>query len=146
MHIWGDENVDWQGINDAAYYIGHWLATWARMPVTDYKEKWGTVRVYCGFGVAGFYALWRPQHMWYPKWWPMKLDFWFTYKTPIFEWLNRLVIPLQKRAYVWRYKRAVQKWPHLYKEIVSMADYGKLFEGHIPGYKHSDYWTTMEPK
>lgn len=143
MHMWGQEDVDWQGINDAAYYIAHWLRVWARIPVQDYKEKYGTVRVYCGFGIAGIYGLWRPSYVWYPKWWPIKLDMWLTYHTPIFNWINKLVVPLQQRAYVWRYGQAVRKWPHLYKEIVSQADYGELFEGHIPGYVHSHYWTSV---
>ena len=142
MHDWGDEDVDWKGISDAAYYIGDWLSTWARMPIRDMKEKWGTVRVYCSFGVYGIYGLWRPRHIWYPKWWPMRLDFWLA-DTPIFRLLNRIIVPLQMKAYVWRYTQAVRKWPHLYKEIVSAADYGELFEGKVPGYKHSQYWTTV---
>lgn len=144
MHDWSDETVDWKGINDAAYYIGDWLSTWARIPVRDVKEKYGTVRVYCGFGIAGIYGLWRPRYGWYPKWWPMSLDFWLTYDSSIFGWLNRaVIIPLQKKAYVWRYAQAVRKWPHLYREIVSAADYGELFEGKVPGYKHSNFWTEV---
>lgn len=143
MHNWADETVDWKGIDDAATYIGNSLSTWARIPVRDYKEKWGTVRVYCSFGVWGIYGLWRPRYIWYPKWWPMRVDFWLA-DTFVFSWLNRsIIVPLQQKAYVWVYTRAVRKWPHLYKEIVSMADYGELFEGKVPGYIHSHYWTTM---
>ena len=140
MHSWGDENVDWDGINDAAHFIGHWLSVWARVPVQQYKEKYGTVRVYCHFGWHGIYSIWRPSYAWYPKWWPMRLDFWLA-ETRLWQLLNRGVIHLQQMAYVHRYKKAVQRWPHLYKEIVSMADYGELFDGRIPGYRHSDYWT-----
>ncbi len=109
------------------------------MPISDYKEKFGTVRVYCSFGWYGIYPIWRPSHHWYPNWWPMRLDFWLA-KTRLFGLLNKAVIKIQMKAYVWRYKKAVEKWPHLYNEIVSMADYGELFEGKIPGYKHSNYW------
>lgn len=139
MHSWGDEGVDWDGIDDAAYFIAHWLKTWARIPVRDYKEKFGTVRVYCSFGWPDVYSIWRPSYYWYPTWWPTKLDFWLA-DTRVWRLVNRLVIPLQQKAYAWRYKKAVQKWPHLYKEIVSMADYGELFEGVVPGYKHSNFW------
>ncbi len=142
MHNWSEEDVDWKGINDAAYYIGDWLITWARIPVHSMKEKYGTVRIYCGFGINGIYGLWRPQYAWYPKWWPMRLDFWLA-DSFIFRLINRIVIPLQKKAYVWRYTKAVRRWPHLYKEIVSMADYGELFEGKMPGYKHSDFWREL---
>ena len=144
MHTWGDEGVDWEGINDAAEYIGHHLRKYARLG-NSCKEKWGTVRVsILSFGWYGIYPLYRPSYYWYPTWWPMKLDFWLA-NTRVFRWLNtKVIVPVQKKMYVFVYKRAVQKWPHLYKEIVSQADYGELFEGHIPGYKHSDYWTTLQ--
>ena len=125
MHSWGDENVDWEGIDDAAYFIGHWLSTYARISVMQYKEKFGTVRVYCHFGLTGVYSLWRPGYVWYPKWWPVRLDIWLS-DTLLWRGLNRIVVPLQQRAYAWRYKKAVEKWPHLHDEIVSMADYGEL--------------------
>lgn len=138
MHSWGDENVDWKGIDDAGEFIGGWLRTWTRLNVSCIKEKFGTVRVYCGFGWHGIYSAWRPGYVWYPKWWPMRLDFWLA-DTFLWGQLNRLVVRLQQKAYAWRYKKAVQKWPHLYKEIVSMADWRELLEGVVPGYKHDDY-------
>jgi hypothetical protein len=46
MHVWGEPGVDWGGINDAAYFIAKWLKI-GGVHVFDYKEKWGTVRVYC---------------------------------------------------------------------------------------------------
>jgi len=143
MHSWGDENVDWQGINDAAEFIGGWLIKYPRVNVSCIKEKFGTVRVYCSFGWYGIYSIWRPNYAWYPKWWPMRLDFWLA-NTFLFGLLNRAVVKLQQKAYAWRYKKAVEKWPHLRDEIVSSADWGELFEGVIPGYKHSDYWVTIK--
>lgn len=142
MHTWGDKNVDWKGIDDAAYYIAHWLKTWVRMPIQQYKEKFGTVRVYGSFGWHGIYSIYRPGYCWYPKWWPMRLDFWIA-DTLVFGFVNKVGIAIQKKAYAWRYKKAVEKWPHLREEIVSSADYGELFEGVIYGYKHSDYWTSV---
>ena len=143
MHQWGDERVDWQGINDAAEYIALWLRKWARISVFDYKEKWGTVRISTTFGWHGIYPIYRPGYCWYPKWWPMRLDFWLA-NTTVWGWLNDRVVILQKKAYVWRYIKAIEKWPHLYNEIVSQADWGELFEGKIPGYTHSHYWTKIE--
>ena len=118
MHTWGDEGVDWEGINDAAEYIGHHLRKYARLG-NSCKEKWGTVRVsILSFGWYGIYPLYRPSYYWYPTWWPMKLDFWLA-NTRVFRWLNtKVIVPVQKKMYVFVYKRAVQKWPHLYKEIV----------------------------
>jgi hypothetical protein len=124
MHSWGDEGVDWQGLNDAACFIAKRLRKYGGIAVTDCKEKYGTVRVYCYFG-------------WVPAW----------ATTPTLQYfvglLNRIVIPIQQRIYVWVYKQAVRRWPHLYHEIVSEADYGELFEGKIPGYVHSRYWVTI---
>lgn len=140
MHDWSEESVDWEGINAAASYIGLWLRKWARMQVRDYKEKYGTVRVYCSFGWNEFHDIVYPGYCWYRQYWPVALDHFLSYKTPLMRWINLLVYPIHKYLYVWRYKKAVQKWPHLYREIVSAADWGKLFEGKIPGYKHSDFW------
>ncbi len=144
MHMWGDKDVDWDGINEAANYIGYWLKDWVRMPVSCVKEKFGSVRIYCSFGWSMIYSIWRPSHIWLPKWWPHRLDSWISYYTPIMKWVNYLVVPIHQKAYVWRYKKAVEKWPHLRREILGSADYGELFEGKIPGYKHSDYWTEVK--
>lgn len=141
MHSYGDDGVDWLGIDDAGVYIGHWLRKWLRMDVRDVKEKFGTVRVYCSFGWNGVYSIYHPGYCWYPNWWPIKLD---QKLRPLFDILNTVVVPIQQAAYAWRYKKAVQKWPHLYNEIVSCADWGELFEGTVPGYVHSDYWTKSE--
>ena len=46
FHHWGDKGVDWAGINDAAEYIGTSLERWG-VCVHQYKEKFGTIRVYC---------------------------------------------------------------------------------------------------
>ena len=44
MHQWGDKNVDWLGIDDAANLIGMGLEA-AGLQVS-WKEKFGCVRVY----------------------------------------------------------------------------------------------------
>jgi len=142
-HYWGDDEFDWNGLNDAGTYIGCWLQTGVRMSVTTIKEKFGTLIIYCHFGWSSFYHVWRQYYMWVPKWWPYSLDLWISYNTPILNWLNRIVIPIQKKAYIWRYKKAVEKWPHLYDEIVCCADYGELFDGKLPGFKYSDYWKSI---
>lgn len=52
--------------------------------------------------------------------------------------------PKDIRAYRNAYKKAVKKWPKFRDEILSMADWGELLEGHVPGYKHSDYWRNLD--
>ena len=140
-HYWGDNTFDWKGLDDAGEYISCWLVRWTRLSVAQVKEKFGTLRIYCSFGWSSFHAIVWPQHMWVHKYWPYKLDLVISrFLMPI---INRVMIPIQRKAYAWRYKKAVEKWPHLKDEIVSMADFGELFEGVIPGYKHSDYWKTL---
>jgi hypothetical protein len=142
MHQWGEENVDWKGLDDAAYYIGGQLARWGRIHVSQTKEKFGTVRVYCSFGWDSFYGLWRPRYCRVPTWWPWKLDL-MTFSR-IESLVNKVAIPYQKWIYKRTYRKTVQKWPHLYQEIVSCADWGELFDGALPGYKHSDYWQEVK--
>jgi hypothetical protein len=130
MHNWGDPNVDWDGINDAARFIGVWLKKYARMEVRDYKEKYGTVRVYCSFGWQQIHSILYPGYVWIHKWWPHRLDMWFSYDTPFLKWLNRyIVVPIHVRLYRWRYQQAIKKWPHLREEILCCADWDEVLKG-----------------
>lgn len=49
MHTWGDKDVDWQGINDAADWIGEQLQSHNKYWVYQVKEKWGMAVVYCNY-------------------------------------------------------------------------------------------------
>jgi len=128
MHCWGDDDVDWVGIDDAADYIGMGLRKWGRVNVTQYKEKYGTVRVYCYLGVAMFHQLIWPGYVYnqYPYKWIWVLDiksgrFWSLFQKPILfyhKWLYRKL-----------YANAIKKWPHLRKEILCDADYDELLKG-----------------
>lgn len=130
MHQWGDENVDWGGINDAAHFIGSWLRDILRLPVVQWKEKYGTVRVYMhGFSYNMVHNIWKPGHVWnrYPYKWMWTLDIYYGRKL---LWpLNKIMAPINMRLYRWRYKKAVQKWPHLRREILCAADFPELLEG-----------------
>lgn len=134
MHKWGDENVDWKGLNEAPRYIGTFLRKWGRVGVRDCKEKYGTVRVYLGLGWYSLHDVTHPGHCFsrYPKWlWT------FCHSKPmlnIFQILNRVVVPYHIFLYKFIYKRAVKKWPHLVEEICCMADYQDLIKD-IPDWK-----------
>lgn len=129
MHDWSDEAVDWKGINDAAAFIAVWLRKYARLGVRDYKEKWGTVRVYCSIGFDCFHSVVWPGYVWIHTWWPYKFDLWLSYHTPILNLINRIVTPIQCRLYRWRYRKAIEKWPHLRLEILCAADFPELLRG-----------------
>ena len=124
MHDWSEEDFDWQGLNDAGEFIGAWLRKWVRMEVCDIKEKFGTLRIYCGFGWSSLYSIWRPHYCWIPKWWPYKLD--RILSNALLPILNPIVARIQMKAYTWRYKKAVEKWPHLKEEILCCADWREL--------------------
>jgi len=124
MHRWGDKDVDWKGINDAAKYIGTSLNKYGRMNAT-HKEKFGTVRVYVDFGWDQIHRITHPSYRYsqYPKWlW--KLD--CRHGDKITQPLNVVAVPYHKFLYRLFYKRAVQKWPHLTKEILYAADHTEL--------------------
>jgi hypothetical protein len=140
MHMYSDANVDWQGIDDAAWFIADGLAKYGRIHISQVKEKYGTVRVYCSFGFDSFFGIVYPRRNWIPANWPWKWDLKvFGYIESI---VNKIVVPLQKKYYRYRYAKAVRKWPHLKLEILIDADFGDLLDG-IEGYKFSDYWTVF---
>ena len=41
MHNWSEHDFDWQGLDKAIRYISLNLKRWGRIPVRDYKEKFG---------------------------------------------------------------------------------------------------------
>ncbi len=129
MHNWGDENVDWPGIYAAARFIGTSLVRWGRVGVRDYKEKYGTVRVYCSLGWAQLHSITHPRHCYarYPQW----LWRWDVYHgSRLIPFLcNWAVIPYHKWLYRRVYAQAVRRWPHLKAEILSAADFHELLVG-----------------
>lgn len=96
------------------------------MNIHDVKEKFGTLRIYCNFGWQSLYSIWRPGYMWVPKWWPYRLD--LAISSVIMPLLNKIVVPVQARAYRTRYELAVEHWPHLKEEILCCADYPELLK------------------
>ena len=142
MHTYGKWPDKYFGqIEDAAYEIGTFIVRWGRMGVMQTKEKFGTVRVYCSFGFDCIHGLIWPRHCWIHKLWPYRFDLWISrFLQPV---INPILIFLQKKIYRLAYKRAVKKYPHLWKEILVMADFGPMLDG-IAGYKYSDHWKEIE--
>lgn len=130
MHSWGDEDFDWIGLDNAIDYIHTNLVRWGRINVRQSKEKFGTARIYCSLGFYHLLSITHPGHVsWkgrYPNW-LFKLDIHIL--SPIIEKLNFVVIPYQAWVYKTVYKNAVQKYPHLKKEIICAADYPQLLKG-----------------
>jgi len=94
MHSYGNWPDELFGdVSAAAEYIGRWLRQYGRINVRDYKEKFGTVRVYCSIGFDQFYNIFFPGYCWIKPWWPNKLDHWLSYKTPLLKWINAIAVP-----------------------------------------------------
>lgn len=127
MHNWGDPGVDWEGISDAAEYIASRLKRW-RVPVRDWKEKYGTVRIYTDFGWNSIHDLTHPGHVWtrYKRdglLWKLNYSTGFN---KIFRLLNFVVVPFHQFLYTYYYGKAIKKWPHLRSEILHGADFNEL--------------------
>jgi len=131
MHRWGDEWTEQYGadLDDAVRYIGLTLLRW-RVPVRDYKEKFGTVRVYTGLGWSFLHDMTHPGHAYRRyKWdWVWRLSckscgaWWWS---PI----ARVSFAIHRRIYRRVYGNAVRMWPHLCTEILCMADWRELLKG-----------------
>lgn len=131
MHNWGDERVDWKGINDAAEFIGTSLVKYGLMNVRDWKEKYGTVRVYVDFGWYSIHSITHPRHAFirYRRdsilW---KLNYSRSFNR-VFQLVNYIVVPYHKWLYRYMYRKAIEKWPHLRAEILEGADDFELLKG-----------------
>lgn len=126
--MWGDEGVDWEGINDAADFIADYCKKWGRLGGQS-KEKFGTVRFYAMFGLS-LHSLFYPGHYYYR--WPKWVTTFDLYAfTPICEKLgiHKLWNKWQKKVYSDAYLKAIHKWPHLRAEILCGADHVELVKG-----------------
>jgi len=131
-HHWGDDDVDWKGIGEAGRYIATNLKRWGRVPVRDWKEKYGTVRIYLSLGWESLFTITHPGYVYsrYPKWlWSFCCS---KYSRWIFRQLNRVVVPYHIFLYRFFYRRAVKKWPHLTDEILCAADFHELLKDLTP--------------
>jgi hypothetical protein len=124
-HMWGDESFDWAGLDKVCNYMTGMRKYW-RMPVMDIKEKYGTLRVYNGFGFDSLEAIQHPGHVWrkWPRWtWSI------SHFRPLLYLINRAVVPVHMRVYRHYYKQAIKRWPHLRRAILVCADFPELLRG-----------------
>ena len=114
------EKLDYNGLDQAAYYIGATLRKYGRISVLQSKEKYGTVRVYLSFGFDDLHSLMYPGYHYSQNKWMAHIPL---------TWLNFIVIPLQTKLYRLIYKKAIKKWPHLRERIITEADFPNYLEG-----------------
>lgn len=130
MHLWGDENVDWAGIDSAASFIQKYCNRWGRFG-GQAKEKYGTVRFYARIGYLSLHGLVYPGYTYcqFPKWlWTLDIY----YISPALQFVfGKLAYRWQTFIYKKAYGLAIQKWPHLKKEILYGADYEELLKEYL---------------
>ncbi len=107
--------------------IGCYLVKYGRIPVTQTKEKYGTIRVYCSFGVYNLHSLIWPRYVYkhrrYPKWlWNLDV----MYISKLFSLVQVPIYKYQKFIYKRAYKLALAKHPEAKRALLSGADYGEL--------------------
>lgn len=122
MHSWGDDFKYFKEVDVAARYIGAFCKKWGRIPVTNYKEKYGTVRVYCNFYCDDLHTLLFPG--WGYVRGPYKL---MTF--PLFRWARPIVLFWQHFIYRLAYKLAIKKYPMIKEEILCCADWNEYLKG-----------------
>ncbi len=127
MHDWGDKDFHyWKELGLAAEYISKFCLRWGRISVRDWKEKYGTVRVYCGFGWYQLPSVFYPRTMFYGDWKWYSRWLWRIY---VPHWVSRLALPWQTFIYRTAYKNAIKKWPMIRKEILCCADWSEYLGG-----------------
>lgn len=127
MHIWREENFDWDGLNKATDYIDSYLRKF-RVNVNQAKEKFGTCRIYCFFGWYCLLNITHPgnySYRKYPKWLIIMDIYIFSKVIPLF---NFIILPIHKWVYRRAYLNATKKYPHLITEICCSADYKELLD------------------
>jgi hypothetical protein len=131
MHEWGDGFAYFNDVEQAAQEIKEFCVRWGRLG-GQAKEKYGTVRFYAKFGVRGLHSLTHPGwagYAWYPRWLIIADIYYFP---KLFKWtgITWFFSKWQPFIYSTAYKRALKKYPHIQKEIISQADYHELIKGH----------------
>lgn len=127
MHRWGDEDFDWDALNDCCDIVYRWSK---RGFITgQIKEKYGTLRWYAMFGHLSLHSLCYPGYVYsqFPDWlW--KLD--CNYIAPVLRFFfERLFVWWQLKCYNWAYQACLKKHPHIRTEILSSADHPELIKG-----------------
>lgn len=128
MYNWGDENVDWNGINNAADFISDFCRKWGRLGGQS-KEKYGTVRFYARFDKLSLHTLIYPGYVYnqFPDWlWKLDCSYLGQVLRFFFEPLFQ---KWRTEVYNIAYQKALKKWPHLRAEILCSADFPEIIKG-----------------
>lgn len=128
MHRWGDENVDWEGIEECCHILYKICTKYGRLG-GQLKEKWGEIRFYARFEKLSLHSLIYPGYHFiqFPNW-LYKLD--NKVISPVLNFFfGKVFLKYQRYMYRLGYKRCLKAYPHLREEILSASDHDNLLEG-----------------
>lgn len=136
MHHWGGDFKYFGEVGDAADEIGSFCRRWGRIPVTQTKEKYGTVRVYCTFGCSDLQGLLYPGYHYvqpllgrrFASVIPERLNY-AIMTFPFLRPFRSLIVRWQRAVYRMAYKRAITKYPMIREEILCVADWDEYLVG-----------------
>lgn len=122
MHLWGDEEFDWEQLDESIKMVDSFMYFWGRIGVQS-KEKFGCARIYVTFWDGSLHGILYPgyYHSKFPQWlW--KLD--IHYISRITKWLRltKLINWYQFKIYGIAYSRAIKAFPKVKIELVIDAD------------------------
>lgn len=123
------EEVEIQAAS-ASEEIGLFLLKWGRVPVRDFKEKYGTVRVYCSLGWNSLHNIFYPGYAYYqfPDW-LRNLDIYHGDKILRCTGFGLVSFHFHKFLYRLAYKRALKKYPTIRENIIGSADWPEFLKG-----------------
>jgi hypothetical protein len=115
-------------LSDVAYEIARDLRRYGLINVTQCKEKWGEVRVYCSFGLSSLHGMFYPGYVYNQfkpimRWVDDKL-----FKPWFWRMINTVMIPYQEWIYSRVYNKAISKYFYYAPNIYYGADYTKTIK------------------
>jgi len=122
MHYWGDDWPYWNDLYEAQRMLHNQLRNVYHLPLTDLKEKYGTLRIWITPSFTLHNLLW-PGHCFcrWPKWlhFMWKLDIYFWPKFGRYTGLTWLYNQYVNRAYTMSMEKVARAFPHIKAEILS---------------------------
>jgi hypothetical protein len=150
-HEWGDNNFDWDALNDSIRYCMNFWKKWGRIG-THGKEKYGTFRDYIYLWDGSIYQLFYPGYVYVKRgfwhFWYFKIDHRFCMKFFKYTGLLKLVLLYQAQIYNYAIQKMCKKYPHIVDELVSDLDGYEMVKPSIFGKVdgtviHKKYWRVL---
>ncbi len=136
MHMWGDKDFDWKGLDCAITYCMDFWRKWGRIG-SHGKEKYGTFRDHVYFWDGGIWSLFYPGYVWVkPGFWSFiyyKLDYYITRPFTRYTGIARIGFWYQSQIYNYAIQKACRDYPHLINELVMGLDRYDLIKPGIFG-------------